>query len=144
MVGSVIIIYKSPSWTYRTVEVAIMIGMFQVWNSTPGMYFTNFIEYFKINLFSAIPFFEYDETKTQCSAAAFLFFNGISCFVYNNLRRYVPTLVAWLILAWVFVNIVIKKLINKNKSAQTSTSVINSESQQQMYQKHVIDLLYAI
>lgn len=63
MVGSAIIIYKAPSWTYRTVEVAIMIGMFLVWNSNPGMYFTNFVEYFRINLFSAIPFFKYDEDK---------------------------------------------------------------------------------
>lgn len=63
MVGSAIIIYKAPSWTYRTVEVGIMIGMFLVWNSNPGMYFTNFVEYFRINLFSAIPFFKYDEDK---------------------------------------------------------------------------------
>lgn len=48
---------------------------------------------------------------------AFLYFNDISCFVYNNLRRYVPTLVAWLAIVWIFVNVIIKKLINKNKNS---------------------------
>lgn len=110
---------KSSIACYRIVEVSILLGMLNLWSSDSPKIFTEFIYWFRYSLFNVIPFFKFDESIVECTASGPLFFNSYSCFVYNNLARFIPTFFVWLLLATFFKYLSTLRYFNRIASLST-------------------------